>query len=208
MNQPDRIDEGTQVLDFEERTWLPNHCRGDQQAFAKLMHTYAAPVYRFLRRQGITTTHCDDVFQEVFLKVHQAAHQYQPNRPLRPWLFTIALNTARNFFRAHAKEIARASEIEPDTLTSQYSDGEQLNEQQSQLTWLLQQISKLPQRQREVIVMSTIDGLKQREIANILQLPLNTVKTHLSRARKALIAGLAKQDPFAANTFGENHDTL
>ena len=87
------------VLDLEERTWLAAHLRGDEQAFGKLMQAFRKPVYSFLVRHGLEPDCRDDVFQEIFLKIHKAAHTNQANRPLSPWICTIAINTIRNFQR-------------------------------------------------------------------------------------------------------------
>ena len=87
------------VVDFDERTWLTRHCRGDESAFPALMQAYRRAVYSYLVRAGVAEADRDDLFQSVFLKVHAAAASYDPTRPLAPWLFTIVANTVRNHFR-------------------------------------------------------------------------------------------------------------
>ena len=67
-------------------------------------------------------------------------------------------------------------------------------DQQATVSWLQHQISTLPGPQREALVLSTIQGLRMKEIAAILKLPENTVKTHLRRARLALAESLAKRE--------------
>ena len=87
------------VVNLDERHWLARHCRGDRDAFGELMNAYQAPLYGYLVRCGVPAASRDDVFQEIFVKVHLAAASYQPSRPLRPWLFTIAANSVRNYLR-------------------------------------------------------------------------------------------------------------
>ena len=72
------------VVSLDERDWLPRHCRGEQEAFGELMKAYQAPVYRYLARCGVPPASRDDVFQEIFVKIHLAAASYQPSRP-PPW---------------------------------------------------------------------------------------------------------------------------
>ena len=76
------------VVDLSERTWLPRHCRGDQQAFELLLGAYRKLVYTFLYRYGIDSQNRDDLFQDIFLKVHQSAPSYRPSEPLQPWLIS------------------------------------------------------------------------------------------------------------------------
>jgi len=179
------------------------------------MRAYRNLVYTFLYRYGIDTEHRDDLFQEIFLKVHQSATTYRPSEPLRPWLISIVLNTVRNFRRDHGRRkhfMSRLSLVTgngpsgtPDSMAVSAPHGpgpEQQMEQQATVTWLERQIASLPDRQREVLVLATLKGLSMKEIARILKLPENTVKTHLRRARLALAERLAVREHAAAAADG------
>jgi RNA polymerase sigma-70 factor (ECF subfamily) len=91
----------------------------------------------------------------------------------------------------------------PETALQAPGTDEQL-EQQTTLGWLEARIATLSERQREVLVLSTVKGLRMQEIANLLRLPENTVKTHLRRARLALAEDLAARDGPAAVAGGES----
>ncbi len=72
-------------------------------------------------------------------------------------------------------------------------------EHRATVSWLQQRITSLPERQREVLVLSTLKGMRTREIASILELPENTVKTHLRRARLVLAQKLViRENPVPA----------
>ena len=79
------------VVELEERSWLPRHCRGDQAAFPALMDAYRGPVYGYLVRCGIAEADRDDLFQNVFLKIHAAAASYEPVRALAPWILPMLI---------------------------------------------------------------------------------------------------------------------
>lgn len=79
-------------------------------------------------------------------------------------------------------------------------------EQQSTVVWLEQRITTLPERQREVLVLSTMKGLRMKEIATILAVPENTVKTHLRRARLALAESLVQRENPAASVGGSTYE--
>ena len=198
----------TGVVDLNERNWLPRHCRGDQQAFGQLLRAYRRLVYTFLCRYGIEPQNRDDLFQDIFLRVHQAASGYRPSESLRPWLISIVLNTVRNFRRDRGRRKHFMNQLRQTSASGSADDGagtaglarpyqaglDEQAEQQATVSWLQQQITTLPERQREVLVLSTLQGLRMKEIASILRLPENTVKTHLRRARLALAEGLAERE--------------
>ena len=195
-----------EIVDLETRSWLPRHCRGDASAFPELMRAYRAPVYGYLIRCGPDRDACDDLFQEIFLKIHKAAASYQPAKPLRPWVFTIAANTVRNHLRSENKRRTASLDEVSSEPHDPSVDTEAHAEQHSLLDWLEQAIAGLPFRQREVLVLTAVQGLRHSEAAEVLQMPLNTVKTHLRRARLTLVRALARRD--GEDDAGVNHEDL
>ncbi len=196
------------VLDLQERRWLPRYCRGDQHAFEELVRSYGKLVYTFLCRYGVAPQNRDDLFQDIFLKVHQAASRYRSSEPLRPWLISIVLNTVRNARRASGRRARLLSQVcneagpddgAPGVVTPPSSAGlEEQVDRQLTVQWLGERIAQLGQAQREVLVLSTLQGLSMKEVAQILAIPENTVKTHLRRARLALAESLAERERNAA----------
>jgi len=204
------------VVDLEERNWLPRHSCGDRQAFGQLMSAYRGFVLTFLWRYGIGRSDRDDLFQEVFLRIHQAASRYQPSQPLRPWIITIVLNTVRNHRRDQFRKTRFLTHLFAVTqhrnLTDQHPGADQMLEQQSTVRWLESRIRDLPDKQRETLVLSTMKGLRMKDIARVMGMPENTVKTHLRRARLALAEDLGRRetrdDRHGGNGAEEDHDTL
>ena len=174
------------VVELEERTWLGRHCRGDQSAFPALLTAYRRPVYAYLVRAGIGEADRDDLFQEIFLRIHRAAGEYQPSRPLAPWLFTIAANTVRNHFRDSAGAEVRSIEGQDSVLADPGPDPERAAAARLTLDWLEAAIQALPAIRRHVLLLICVVGLSQAEVAAALELPVNSVKTHLRRARLRL----------------------
>ena len=198
MNKADATHIESGVIDLEERNWLPRHTRGDAQAFEQLMSAYRGFVLTFLWRYGINQADRDDLFQEVFLKIHQAACRYQPSQPLRPWIVTIVLNTVRNHRRDQFRKSRFLSHLFAVTRHQDPGDqnqgADQMLEQQSTVRWLESRIKDLPDKQRETLVLSTMKGLRMQDIARVMGLPENTVKTHLRRARLALAEDLGRRE--------------
>ncbi len=183
------------VVDLEERTWLARHRRGDASAFPALMAAYRRPVYSYLVRSGVADADRDDVFQAIFLKIHAAADSYDPARPLAPWLFTIVANSVRNHFRdGNRGAHLRLADDDPPDPPDPAPGPERIASARQTLAWLEGALATLPPAQREVLLLTAIVGLRQQDVAAALDLPLNTVKTHLRRARLALAARLAERN--------------
>jgi RNA polymerase sigma-70 factor (ECF subfamily) len=188
-------EERRDVVDLEERSWLSRHRRGDLSAFPALMAAYRRPVYSYLVRSGVAEADRDDVFQAIFLKIHAAAGSYDPARPLAPWLFTIVANSVRNHHRDRPRASSSAlSDEDPPDPPDPNPGPEHIASARETLAWLEGALAALPPAQREALLLTAIVGLRQQDVALALDLPLNTVKTHLRRARLALAARLAARN--------------
>lgn len=180
-----------EVVDLEERKWLARHCHGDASAFPALMAAYRRPVYSYLVRSGVAEADRDDLFQGIFLKIHSAAGAYDPARPLAPWLFTIVANATRNHFRDQTTSFASGPDQDPPDVPDPNPGPEHIASAREALAWLEHALLALPPAQREALLLTAIVGLRQDDVARSLNLPLNTVKTHLRRARLTLASALA-----------------
>ena len=183
-----------QVVELEERSWLPRHCRGDSSAFPALMSAYRRPVYSYLVRFGVPERERDDLFQSVFLKIHTAAASYEPARALAPWIFTIVANTVRNHFRDAKSTVSLETNEDLPEPIEPTPGPERITAGRQDVAWIERTIAELPVAQREALLLSAVAGLSLAEIADARQMPLNTVKTNLRRARLALADALARRD--------------
>ncbi len=195
-----RRDRGIRVVRADERGLLLRHREGDPEAFAALVGEYRAPVYAYLLRCGVDEADRDDLFQEIFLRIHRGAGSYQAQRPVHPWIFTIVSNAVRTYVR---KRRVRQLVFAPSASAGADSPGEDLADaapdsvrrsQARQAVALVQEeLHRLPLVQREVVLLACVESLKLKEVATVLEIPLNTVKTHLRRARLTLARALARR---------------
>lgn len=186
------------IVDLDEGQLLVRHRKGDRAAFPELVSRYRAPVYGYLARTGVAAEARDDLFQEVFLKIHRAARSYRPDRPLHPWVFTIVANTVRSHYRRRRVRQLVYAEPAGEQTPSSNADGQQVLEAEELAGFVDRALARLPRARREVLVLCCIEQLPQREVADILGMPVNTVKTHLRRGRMALARELAQR-----HTLGE-----
>lgn len=187
-----------EVVHLDTRTLLVRHVKGDPDAFAELIGKFRRRVYSYLVRCGIPAEARDDLFQEIFIKVHHAAPTYQAERPLEPWLFTVVANTVRSYFRKQAVKRRLSGTIDSAPKTQETASGEEVAEAQELAQWLELQIAALPENQREVISLYCFQTLSQKDVATILGSPLGTVKTNLHRARAALAKALVARQKQAS----------
>lgn len=156
------------------------------------MERYRRPVFSYLFHSGVSEPDRDDLFQEIFVRIHQRAASYQVSRPLHPWLFTVVANAVRSHFRKQ-KRLFLFAGPPSENVKDETPDGEAVASAREATAWLEGAISGLPLPQREVLLLATVENLPLNEIASILELPLNTVKTHLRRARLRLMDGYERR---------------
>ena len=188
--QPER--EADVVIHVEDRLLLQRHLRGDPQAFDLLLERLGGPVWSLLCRSGVSGPDREDLYQEVFVKVHRAAASYQPDRPLKPWVLAITINTVRSWHRQ--RQVLRLLHLpQPPERAGRGPSSQQVVEARESACWLDERIAGLPPRQREVLLLCSVEGVPQQDAAELLGLPVNTIKTHLRRARLTLADDLQRR---------------
>jgi len=176
-----------------EACLLARHAKGDPGAFAELVARFRAPVYGYLVRWGVASDRRDDLFQEVFLKLHASAGRFDATRSAAAWIFAIVANTVRSHHRAanRSRELGEtAAESEP---VAAEPSGLEMAVARQTADLIEKELPNLPAAQREVILLCCVEDLSQQEVAEVLGLPIGTVKTHLRRGRLALARALSRR---------------
>lgn len=163
-----------------------------EQAYQDLMRRYEGYIYRLCHNFSGTREDALDLTQETFLRVFQGLDTYQLNRPFKPWLRQVAVNTCIDFLRKRSTDILFLDQPIAEghvTLADSLSSPEDpITEIEWQETghFLREAINNLPQSYRLLIILRHQEGMSYQEIAQETGVPLGTVKTHLFRARAAL----------------------
>ncbi len=186
------------IQDLQERNWLVQHLDGDKHAFGKLMQAYRKPVYSYLVRSGFDKNTRDDLFQDIFFKIHKSANSYNKANRLSPWIFTIAVNTVRNYIRDQKPAQSHLSLCVDETpelqLVDQSPTPDKITQSKYLLQWLQKAMDDLPPKQCEALNLTIVEGMKLSEAAKILDVPLSTIKTYVRRARQSLIQSYITND--------------
>src|SRR6266581_3873714 len=149
---------------------------GSRAAFEELFARYHKPLYGFFGRRLNNPERAEDLAQETFLAVIRAAVRYEPRALVKTYLYGIAL-------RLLAAERRRLSGNEPqiDEDHEPAEDGPQ-----EEALWVRQALEKLDAGEREILMLREYEQLNYAEIAELLRLPVNTVRSRLFRSRMAL----------------------
>ncbi len=172
---------------------LEEYRQGDRACFAQLVNRYHREVYHFLVRFLSNHASAEDVFQETFLQVHQSAETFDTQRRFRPWLFTIAANKARDLIRAQARRPANPlqASISPNDeeggefidLMESVGEAPGAEMEKRELQQLVQNtIGTMPENLREILLLSYFHQFPYKQISDILDIPLGTVKSRLHAA--------------------------
>jgi RNA polymerase sigma-70 factor (ECF subfamily) len=170
---------------------------GSQDAYGDLLTRYQRPVLSLVRRMVADVALAEDLAQEVFLKAFRSLHTFDQSRKFSSWLFKIAHNTAIDHLRRRQLDTVPLETPNPDQLDlvsvlpdSGSESPEEKAQRQDLAAAIEAAVASLRPEYREVVALRYQEGLPYDEIAEIADLPLGTVKTHLFRARKAMVAHL------------------
>lgn len=153
------------MLDFQ---------RGSRESLEELFARYRQPLYAFFRRRLNSAERAEDLTQETFLSVIRAIARYEPRSRVKTYLYGIALNLLAAERRKKNKSISQR-DLEP--FASDLPDSR---------LWLSEAVGKLDSSEREILMLREYEQLSYAEIADLLRVPLNTVRSRLFRARMAL----------------------
>lgn len=166
---------------------------GDRDAFAVLVERYGGRVYNLALRIVGDPDAASDCAQEAFVRAYRSLHRYDPALPFGPWVLKISTNTSRTHLRTwHAHEDPAGDELaeraEPDD-----AGPELVAVRREEVAEVLAAMATLPPAYRAALTLRHMQQLSYQEVANALEVPIGTVKTHLHRARAALRKALAER---------------
>lgn len=177
----------------DEELLLEYRRSGDREFFAHLVKRYERELFSYLRRYLGDAEVAEDAFQAAFLQVHLKCKHYEEGRAVRPWLYTIATNQAIDAQRRNRRHrlvsLDRASLHDGDDagrlidlLVSQEASPQSHFTAMERQAWLASAVEKLPEGLRDVVHLVYFQELKYREAAEILSIPVGTVKSRLHAA--------------------------
>ncbi|HUE70263.1 MAG TPA: sigma-70 family RNA polymerase sigma factor [Pirellulaceae bacterium] len=177
----------------DEELLLEYRSTGDRELFAQLVKRYERELFSYLRRYLGDAEVAEDAFQAAFLQVHLKCKHYEAGRAVRPWLYTIATNQAIDAQRRNRRHrlvsLDRAATTDGDEtgklldllVSHEASPPSQFSAMERQ-AWLGKAVDKLPDGLRDVVNLVYFQEMKYREAAEVLGIPVGTVKSRLHAA--------------------------
>ncbi|MCH8921759.1 MAG: RNA polymerase sigma factor [Planctomycetes bacterium] len=178
----------------DEQLLLEYRTTGDRDLFDELVHRFERELYSYLRRYLGDAAMAEDVFQLTFLQVHLKCDQFDRGRRFRPWLYTIATNQAIDAQRRNRRHRMVSLDSagpagEQDDLTSlarllasnQPGPIDKL-ETEERRAWVREATDQLPEQLRSAVALVYYQGMKYREAAEVLDIPVGTIKSRLHSA--------------------------
>jgi RNA polymerase sigma-70 factor (ECF subfamily) len=161
--------------------------RGDRESLKEFEALYEAEldyVWRSLRRLGIRNEDLEDLTHDVFTKAFHRFDTFDASRPIRPWLFGIALRVASDFrqLSRHRRELQSTN---ADPVDAQPPADQRLEDERNRAL-LERALSGLTLERRAILILHDVDGHSMPEIAEVFPLPLNTLYSRLRLARADL----------------------
>lgn len=157
---------------------------GDLAAFEKLLFCYEKSIYNYILRLVKQKEDAEDLTQKTFIKLYQSIKTADPDKKFKAWVYKIATNTVYDWFRKRkrsAEVLMENYDIAAETIPtdeSYYKIDSMID--------LENALDQIKPCYKSILMLYYQDGLEYLEIADILNLPVNTVKTHLRRAKLAL----------------------
>jgi RNA polymerase sigma-70 factor (ECF subfamily) len=156
---------------------------GSSQSFEDLFHRYKNAIYAFFRRRLSNAARAEELAQETFIVILRGIERYEPHAKFRTYIYAIAIKQLWT---------ERRSELRAERFAADPVDPPQAHDPTTAL-WIRDALQQLDDDHREVLMLREYEQLSYEEIAEVLVLPLNTVRSRLSRARSELKALLESQ---------------
>ncbi len=178
----------------DEELLLAYRDQADPLAFPELVRRYERELYSYLRRYLNDASMAEDAFQTTFLQVHLKCDQFDEGRKFKPWLYTIATNQAIDAQRRNKRHrnisLDRNTRQQGsddlgsliDLLVSKEPTPDSRAETTQHREWIRREVEQLPDTLRDAVNLVYYQGLKYREAADILDIPVGTVKSRLHSA--------------------------
>ena len=171
-----------QKLGNIEKEILIKAQKGDLTAFESILSFYEKAIFNYCLRIVKNKDNAEDITQDTFIKVYTHRKSIDPEKNIKTWIFTIATNTAYDFLRNKKRKNETSLEEENETildLKAYYSE-------EGMVSDIEKALSKINIEYKKALLLFYQEGFEYKEIALILGIPINTVKTHISRGKEQL----------------------
>jgi RNA polymerase sigma-70 factor, ECF subfamily len=167
-------------------------------SFERTVAMFQDRLYAYALRLTGSAPDAEEITQDVFVRAYRALQEYPPARrralALRPWLYRIAVNVTRNRFRRRRPMLESLDGARPEPAADASGRPSAMLERAERSRRLERLLRALPERHRAAVVLRHVEGLGYAEVAEVLELPVGTVKAHVHRGLAQLRRCLEAED--------------
>lgn len=166
-------------MQLYEQDLIKKSIEGDREAFSKLLDAYYSIIFRIAYKWCASKEDAEDIAQETCIKIGQSISDFKGDAKFSSWVYRIVINTANDFYRKHQKPVSdyNIEDVESQALSA--TDIIQSNQ-------LWQMVRKLPEKQRDAVMLIYAEELSHFEASQIMQCAESTVSWHVMEAKKQL----------------------
>ncbi|MGD6967388.1 RNA polymerase sigma factor [Rossellomorea vietnamensis] len=180
----------------EDRQLIQEILRGSQAAMEVLTRKYYKDIFAFVYRKTGDRDLAYDLTQEIFIKVMKKIRSYSNNGSFKSWVFTIAVNHCRDYWRsAEHNRSLKQSEL-PEYLTNEKTNVSYIFAQKETRERVKAAVGELPEYQRDAIILKYFHQMKISEIARVTEANESTVKSRLKQGLSKLAAILGRGEEY------------
>jgi RNA polymerase sigma-70 factor (ECF subfamily) len=183
--------------DPSDRQLILRTLHGEMQAYGMLVQEHQQSVFNVCYRMLGERGQAEDLAQDTFIRAHQRLETFDVERPFGPWIRRIATNLCLNQLKRNRPTFHPLDDELAISTSRQPGNPEKAQERLERNQAIRQALLELPPHYRAVIELRHYQDMTYQEIAKTLNLPVNTAKSHLFRARKMLAKKLEKIDEYA-----------
>ena len=176
-------------VELDDQQLVTASKRGDQDAFAQLVQRYQRRIFNLVYRMLQQYEEASEITQETFLAAWQGLPSFRGDARFATWLYRIAYNCALKQLETRKREWALQAALQAEqALESEdtYKSADAQIDEHERQAFVQEHLSRLPAKYRAVLILRHLQDMTYEEMAEILTMPVGTIKTHLFRARNLL----------------------
>lgn len=158
---------------------------GDAAAFEEIYRQTSGFVYNVALRMSKNTHDAQEITQEVFVKVYRYLDHFRFEASFKTWIFRVSMNETMNYCKNRSKKRMRETAVDDEQILDHLSGGQETR--QNDQDALMKLVDELNPEQKICMILRAVEGLSYQEIADVLGVNINTVRTRLKRGREFLI---------------------
>src|SRR5579863_5928747 len=186
------------LTELDDQQLVTSSKHGDQDAFAQLVRRYQRRIFNLVYRMLQQYEEASEITQETFLAAWQGLPSFRGDARFSTWLYRIAYNSALKQIEQRKRDRLLQSAMQAEQIIAEAGNEGRMEtelEQHARQDFIRENLATLPAKYRAVLILRHIQDLTYEEMAEILTVPIGTIKTHLFRARNLLKERLETFDP-------------